>query len=136
MARKALSAEEAALPPSGPWVGYYLYEPRGAKHRQEMNLTFKGSAVTGDGSDDIGKFLIKGTYRPKGREARWWKTYPGSHEVYYRGFYDGKSIWGVWTIQSARGGFRIWPKGLKETEELEAAVGVEVEVVEAVGNEH
>ena len=32
--------------------------------------------------------------------------------VFYRGFGEGKGIWGTWEIRwEARGGFHIWPRG-------------------------
>lgn len=99
--------------PSGPWVGYYLYAAGGARHRMELTLNFKEGLVSGDGFDDVGPFLLHGAYSAETREVRWVKNYPGSHNVFYRGFREGKGIWGVWEIPpSARGGFKIWPKGL------------------------
>lgn len=98
-------------------------------------LTFAAGQMTGDGNDDVGRFLIRGQYHEAERECHWTKTYPGSHDVCYRGFREGKGIWGVWEIGLfARGGFHIWPQGepAGETEALEAeddvpmsAVGVE-----------
>ena len=45
----------------------------------------------------------------------------GRHDVAYRGFREGKGIWGTWEINTlAHGGFQIWPKrhgeGEAETE--------------------
>ena len=51
------------------------------------------------------------------RECHWTKTYLGSHEVFYRGFREGKGIWGTWEIGGGlwgRGGFHIWPKAAGE----------------------
>jgi hypothetical protein len=124
--------------PSGPWTGFYNYEPQN-KHRMDLHLTFANGIVTGDGNDDVGRFLIKGRYQATERECDWVKTYPGSHDVYYRGFREGKGIWGTWEISLfAHGGFHIWPKGLGEgegqSESIEAttpadAIGKEVELI-------
>jgi len=42
--------------------------------------------------------------------------------VYYRGFREGKGIWGTWEIGIfAHGGFHIWPKGEHDEEAMTAA---------------
>ena len=95
--------------PSGPWVGFYNYSPK-EKHRMDLNLAFAGGKVAGDGNDDVGCFVIKGQYDPAARECSWTKTYVGGHDVSYRGFREGKGIWGTWEISLfAHGGFHIWP---------------------------
>lgn len=111
----APTSPDGDLFPSGPWTGFYLYRGQPARHRMELTLTFKNGLVRGDGSDGVGFFLIHGRYCVETLECRWTKTYPGSHDVAYRGFREGKGIWGVWEIRSAgTGGFQIWPKGLGE----------------------
>ncbi len=98
----------------------------------DLQLTFANGNMTGDGNDDIGRFLIKGRYDDASRECYWTKTYVGAHDVFYRGFREGKGIWGTWeiTIQS-HGGFHIWPRhaGEGETATEEAALG---ELVDAI----
>jgi hypothetical protein len=111
--------------PSGPWTGFYNYQP-GDRHRMDLRLEFAGGRVTGDGNDDVGRFLIRGRYDAANRECWWTKTYPGSHDVHYRGFREGKGIWGTWEIGlHNRGGFHIWPKasgaGDAESQTVEAA---------------
>ncbi len=91
-----------------------------------LHLAFSAGCVTGDGNDDVGRFVVKGRYDSASRECYWTKTYPGSHDVFYRGFREGKGIWGTWEIPGlAHGGFHIWPKdvqdGAKETAAAEAA---------------
>ena len=117
-----------ALFPSGPWVGFYNYYP-GDRHRMDLQLTFAIGNMTGDGVDDIGRFLIKGHYDAASRECYWTKTYVGAHDVFYRGFREGKGIWGTWEIKSlSHGGFHIWPRqagegeGRAETEATEKLV--------------
>lgn len=97
--------------PSGPWTGFYTYAPQD-RHRMDLQLTFRAGRITGDGSDDVGRFLISGHYDPAEGECDWLKTYPGSHVVYYHGYREGKGIWGRWDIGLwGHGGFHIWPRG-------------------------
>ena len=109
--------------PSGPWVGFYNYGP-GDKHRMELGLTFRNGNMTGDGTDDIGAFAIRGRYDSTNLECYWTKSYLGAHDVFYRGFREGKGIWGTWEIGIFdHGGFHIWPRnageGMTETESME-----------------
>lgn len=99
-----------ALFPSGPWTGFYNYSPK-HKHRMDLALSFAAGKMTGDGNDDIGRFMIRGQYDEKSLECSWIKTYVGAHDVFYRGFREGKGIWGTWEITPyCHGGFHIWPK--------------------------
>ena len=83
----------------------------------DLHLTFSHGKVTGEGTDDVGPFVVKGQYDVKNAECWWMKTYVGGHDVYYRGFREGKGIWGTWEIgASTRGGFQIWPLGEAEGE--------------------
>lgn len=83
-----------------------------------LHLDFANGRMTGDGIDDVGRFLVQGRYDAAALECSWTKTYPGSHDVFYRGFREGKGIWGTWEIHAAcRGGFHIWPRGSGEGEE-------------------
>ena len=59
----------------------------------------------------------------------------GAHDVFYRGFREGKGIWGTWEISNlSHGGFHIWPRhageGEKCSESLEQA-----ETVDAIASE-
>ena len=102
--------------PSGPWTGFYNYRP-GDRHRMDLHLTFANGNLSGDGVDDIGRFLIKGRYDTASRECYWTKTYVGAHDVFYRGFREGKGIWGTWEITiQLHGGFHIWPRQAAEGE--------------------
>jgi hypothetical protein len=122
------------LYPSGPWVGFYNYQP-GQRHRMQLHLTFTNGAMSGDGNDDIGRFLIKGRYDVRTAECHWTKSYLGSHDVSYRGFREGKGIWGTWDIGILNhGGFHIWPKRPGDSD---AAVESDVaaEPVDAIATE-
>jgi hypothetical protein len=101
----------------------------------DLHLDFGGGSVTGDGNDDVGRFLIRGKYDPANGECDWCKTYPGSHDVYYRGFREGKGIWGTWEIGIfAHGGFHIWPKGERDSETTTTAAEASTPA-EAIGQE-
>ncbi len=120
--------------PSGPWTGFYNYGP-GERHRMELGLTFANGLMGGDGQDDVGRFLIRGRYNTATRECHWTKTYIGSHDVFYRGFREGKGIWGTWEITILdHGGFHIWPRAAGEGA-AETAVAEQGEAVEARGVE-
>ena len=98
----------------------------------DLHLTFANGTMSGDGNDDVGRFRIRGGYDVANRECHWTKGYLGSHDVYYRGFREGKGIWGTWDIGVVgHGGFHIWPKGEGEgeTESASNEVGVPVEAV-------
>jgi hypothetical protein len=84
----------------------------------DLRLTFADGRITGEGDDDVGPFLINGHYDADLRECDWLKTYPGAHAVYYRGYREGKGIWGRWDIGLfGHGGFHIWPRGAESGEE-------------------
>lgn len=96
---------------SGPWTGFYNYHAAGSRHRMELDLQFADGGMTGAGADDVGRFLIKGRYDAQSLECHWNKHYVGAHDVSYRGFREGKGIWGTWEIGlMGRGGFHIWPR--------------------------
>ncbi|HWH70534.1 MAG TPA: hypothetical protein VNT26_14195 [Candidatus Sulfotelmatobacter sp.] len=123
-----------SLFPSGPWTGFYNYYP-GDRHRMDLHLSFAMGRISGHGSDDIGRFTIKGHYETASGECYWTKTYLGAHDVFYRGFREGKGIWGTWEIALySHGGFHIWPRqaGAGETEDETAE---QPEPVDAVGPE-
>lgn len=103
--------------PSGPWTGFYNYGRSTHKHRMDLVLAFADQKVSGDGSDDIGRFAITGRFDETSGECYWTKAYIAGHEVYYRGFREGKGIWGVWELPNESGGFHIWPLGQEEGEQ-------------------
>ena len=101
----------------------------------ELHLTFANGVLSGEGADDIGRFLIQGRYDAASLECHWTKSYLGAHDVFYRGFREGKGIWGTWeiTIQS-HGGFHIWPRQAGEGEERAETTAVE-EPVDAIATQ-
>jgi hypothetical protein len=115
---------------SGPWTGFYNYTGPEDRHRMDLNLTFAEGRVIGDGIDDVGRFVISGRYDATDHECNWTKTYPGSHDVRYRGFGDSNGIWGTWEIPPwTKGGFHIWPRhsGDGEKATLEATTEKPIE---------
>jgi hypothetical protein len=122
--------------PSGPWKGFYNYQP-GDRHGMQLSLTFSNGLMDGEGIDDIGRFLIKGRYDATSRECYWTKSYLGAHSVFYRGFGEGKGIWGTWEIGPRfRGGFHIWPRhsgeGVTESDTIEQPEPVDAITTEEV----
>jgi hypothetical protein len=96
----------------------------------DLQLTFSNGLIAGTGNDDVGAFLVKGTYDSGNRECHWRKTYVAAHTVFYRGFREGKGIWGTWEIEVlSHGGFHIWPKTagdeIEQKESIEATEPVD-----------
>jgi len=100
----------------------------------DMDLTFANSNLTGAGNDDVGPFVIKGRYYEASGECYWTKSYVGAHDVFYRGYREGKGIWGRWEFHWGHGGFHIWPKGVSEGQE-ESLAEAQTEPAEAVATE-
>jgi hypothetical protein len=107
--------------PSGPWTGFVLQPSLPGKHRMELRLVFQDGTMTGDGRDWVGAFTIRGRYQVESGHCHWHKRYVGKHDVFYKGFNEGKGIWGVWEIAADessgptwRGGFHIWPEGMPD----------------------
>jgi hypothetical protein len=114
--------------PSGEWVGFWLQDLGGGapqRCRQDLFLTFSGGTMRGQGDDGVGRFTVTGRYDVASREVTWTKRYLGRHAVHYRGFREIKGIWGVWELDSERGGFHIWPRS--EGEQVAAEVAQEIE---------
>jgi hypothetical protein len=117
--------------PSGKWVGFFLDRRLPGKHQMEMVLSFSAGKLTGTGRDRVGPFTFDGTYDVADGKCAWLKQYVGAHAINYRGFNEGKGIWGTWEYYSVvTGGFHIWPEGMADptqpTLEEEADVPVEV----------
>jgi hypothetical protein len=104
--------------PSGPWTGYYIQPLLRGKFRMELRLRFRLGEMDGEGRDPVGAFLISGRYTLDSGQCHWTKRYVGKHDVYYKGFNEGKGIWGVWELTDPslpqKGGFHIWPEGMPD----------------------
>src|SRR5262245_31602227 len=121
--------------PSGAWVGYFLQKwPPLGRQPMELHLTFRAGALSGMGRDIVGAFSIHGHYHLADGRCDCVKQYDGRHAVHYRGFYEGKGIWGVWQIRTEdlRGGFHIWPEGMADPSSptLAESADLPVEVAE------
>jgi hypothetical protein len=104
--------------PSGPWTGFFLDRRVPGRHKMELGLTFQSGVMKGEGRDFVGKFLITGRYDISNGQCYWTKKYLAKHDVFYRGFNEGKGIWGVWELTfigiTCKGGFHIWPEGMPD----------------------
>jgi hypothetical protein len=84
----------------------------------EAVLTFADGRLTGTGRDRIGEFTFSGQYDTAGGKCSWVKHYLGQHLLNYRGFNEGKGIWGTWEYNGGgwqiTGGFHIWPEGMAD----------------------
>lgn len=101
----------------------------------ELHLMFTSGVMSGDGNDDVGRFLIKGRYDPVAAECHWTKSYVGAHDVFYRGFREGKGIWGAWEIGMLNhGGFHIWPRQAANPE-ASTESEMDAEPVDAIATE-
>jgi hypothetical protein len=106
--------------PSGPWTGFFLQRAIPGRHLMEIRLTFRAGTLVGQGRDWVGSFVLQGHYNLADGRCEWTKQYLGKHDVNYRGFNEGKGIWGVWEIDWIKdpalrsGGFHIWPEGMPD----------------------
>jgi hypothetical protein len=109
--------------PSGPWTGFLNYCAGGRRYRVDLLLSFEQGTISGEGTDRVGPSLVSGRYDVESCECWWIKTYIGAHHVTYRGYREGKGMWGTWEIGTGwRGGFHIWPLGDEPEDELHAAI--------------
>lgn len=126
--------------PSGKWLGFFLDKRMPGRHDMELTLHFANGRMTGAGRDRVGAFTIDGAYDVKDGQCLWVKEYLNAHAITYRGFNEGKGIWGtwelVWSSLSFSGGFHIWPEGMADPTipslEEEADTPIEVDVPEEV----
>ncbi len=119
--------------PSGPWTGYFLQH--GSKGMMELHITFLQGALTGEGRDYVGRFVLRGRYELGDGKCYWTKRYLSKHDVFYQGYNEGKGIWGTWEIATRsgflgdRGGFHIWPKGMAAAEQYQLAEEADLPVL-------
>jgi hypothetical protein len=102
----------------------------------ELSLTFRNGTMTGAGRDWVGDFTLRGRYTIDDGRCHFTKRYVGKHDVFYNGFNEGKGIWGTWEIPATsglvpqRGGFHIWPEGMREGNEPELSEEADLPVEE------
>ncbi|HMP58556.1 MAG TPA: hypothetical protein PKD86_04315, partial [Gemmatales bacterium] len=117
--------------------GFFLQKGLQGRQMMELLLSFRQEQVTGEGRDRVGPFLISGRYQLSDGQCWFHKRYVGKHDVFYKGYNEGKGIWGVWEIPPfLRGGFHIWPEGMGDPTQahLEAEAELPVAVEEEVGD--
>jgi hypothetical protein len=121
--------------PSGPWTGFFLQRALPGRHLMELRLTFRNGVMEGEGRDLVGRFLIRGRYDIADGRCYWTKRYIGRHDVFYKGFNEGKGIWGLWEIPTEpdwnrSGGFHIWPEGMADPTGAHLSAAAELPVAE------
>jgi hypothetical protein len=118
--------------PSGKWVGFFLDRRLPGRHQMELTLTFASGRLTGDGRDRVGHFTLDGAYSTADGKCEWLKHYVKAHGVTYRGFNEGKGIWGTWELHDTgmtfTGGFHIWPEGMPDPTQPRLAEEADVPV--------
>jgi hypothetical protein len=75
----------------------------------DLNFRFHQGKIDGEGADGLDTFVIAGFYDTAKMECNWRKIYPTRAAVDYQGYREGKGIWGRWKVQTATGGFHVWP---------------------------
>src|SRR4051812_7760276 len=127
-----LPAETDSRFPSGKWVGFFIDKRLPGRHQMEILLTFAGGRMTGEGRDRVGKFTFRGSYDVADGKCSWVKQYLGKHAVRYKGFNEGKGIWGTWEMHwgglAYTGGFHIWPEGMADPTQPRLAAEADVPV--------
>ncbi len=99
--------------PSGRWAGWWRQEAD--LGRMQLNLTFGGGHIVGDGRDKVGDFMLSGRYDAASGRVSLQKTYLGGHALDYEGVAAAVGIRGTWHIAalhemlSDSGPFHIWP---------------------------
>lgn len=94
--------------PSSPWTGFF--QVSGRRIPEDLELVFDGGVIRGSGWDRNGDFVVKGCYDLDSREVRWTKKYASGRRAFYRGFREGRGIWGTWRLDAERqSGFFVWP---------------------------
>lgn len=122
--------------PSGAWAGFFLQQEIPGRHLMELKLEFAEGTIRGEGRDWVGEFLVRGRYDTDDGQCWWHKRYLGAHDLYYRGFNEGKGIWGTWQMSEAdaglmclTGGFHIWPEGMADPSQERLSELLDVPVV-------
>lgn len=115
---QSASVEPDSRFPSGKWIGFFLDRRIPGRHSMELTLTFSAGTMTGDGRDRVGTFTIDGKYEVADGKCEFVKRYLKAHAIDYRGFNEGKGIWGTWELRQLgfvfTGGFHIWPEGMAD----------------------
>ncbi len=121
--------------PSGPWTGFYNYGRGVREHRMDLVLTFADHTVSGEGSDDIARFIVTGRFDARQTVRCYWTKLTSADMTFtIGGFREGKGIWGLWELPSESSGFHIWPRGQEDGDQSHEAAE-EPAPLEAVAGE-
>lgn len=85
------------------WTGFF--EQDGVRHEKCIIVSRSGNDFTGFGSDEIGRFTIKGKYN--GKNVSFLKSYGGLINVDYNGESQNDIIKGNWTLGDSKGTFEL-----------------------------
>ena len=109
--------------PSGPWTGFFLQPALPGRHWMELHLSFLEGKIRGEGRDWVGSFVVTGRYETETGKCWLSKKYLGKHDVAYMGYNEGRGIWGTWEMIDPpwKGGFHIWPEGMRMGDSVKAA---------------
>lgn len=104
--------------PTGEWNGYYLESHRPRRGWMHLYLNFRDGVISGEGTDYVGPWHIRGSYDLRNHQCSWVKQYLGKHQVDYHGTIGNEGIMGNWFIASFTGEFHIWPRSMGYLNEL------------------
>lgn len=104
--------------PSGEWNGFYLESHQPKRGWMHLYLNFQDGKISGEGTDYVGPWHIKGNYDINSGKCQWTKNYLGKHQVDYQGLVGETGIQGEWTISYLSNAFHIWPRSMGFLNEL------------------
>ena len=105
--------------PSGEWSGFYVEDLQPRPGWMHLYINFENGVISGEGTDYVGPWVIKGTYDLSHAVCEWTKHYQGKHNVAYRGKITDDGIRGVWNIRRwLNGPFHIWPRTRHDLQQL------------------
>lgn len=95
--------------PSGLWMGYWMQGF--IKGKMQLTLEFIDGTVSGEGTDPVGSFTMKGIYSLKHNMVSMVKQYHGAHSVGYCGCAADGGLNGTWRIPRfpETDEWRLWP---------------------------
>ena len=106
-------------PQSGLWTGFFLEKHHPQKGWMHLHLQFHHAEISGEGTDYVGPWLIKGNFSCETLTCDWTKQYLGKHSVKYQGQIGDTGIIGKWNISGLIwGNFHIWPAEFTEIQEM------------------
>ena len=96
--------------PSGRWLGWSECADHG-RITLRWNLSFVSGRISGSTYERDRLVRISGTYEPEKLECLISQHYTPADLDAFRGFREGKGIWGTWkcSAMGCTGGFLIWP---------------------------